>query len=236
VKRPLACLVLTLTLAATPSLAQESAPLPFSMPVPEGWRTETIPFPLEFAPDLPYTGLEELRFAPGMFDAESAELWSYAFVWWIGWDEPVDLGSLERHLVDYFRGLAKAVGEAREVEVPAEAGFEASVGDDGEGGFRGHAETFDAFVTRHQIRLNLSGRVVDCQEQERRAVLFALSPQAPGHEIWKQLDTITRNFGRLSNSSTGNEPCGSRATAPRSTTSTARSSARRRGGAAQRAR
>jgi len=39
----------------------------FRWPVAEGWRKETIPFPLEFARDLPFSGVEELRFAPGMF-------------------------------------------------------------------------------------------------------------------------------------------------------------------------
>src|SRR5262245_33462421 len=34
----------------------------FQWPIPEGWQHETIPFPLEFAPDLPYQGVEELRF------------------------------------------------------------------------------------------------------------------------------------------------------------------------------
>ena len=60
-----------LTIPAT-SCGQELAEIPFSMPTPEGWRTETIPFPLEFAPELEYEGLEELRFAPGMFDAAAA--------------------------------------------------------------------------------------------------------------------------------------------------------------------
>ena len=37
----------------------------FTWPVPDGWRSETIPFPLEFAPSIPHRGVEEIRFAPG---------------------------------------------------------------------------------------------------------------------------------------------------------------------------
>ncbi len=36
---------------------------------PPDWRYERIDFPLPFAPELRYTGVAELRFAPGMFDA-----------------------------------------------------------------------------------------------------------------------------------------------------------------------
>ena len=52
----LACVSLVLS---APILAQDApAPeLPFHLPTPEGWRTETIPFPLGFAPELEYEGL-----------------------------------------------------------------------------------------------------------------------------------------------------------------------------------
>ena len=61
----------------------EAAEVPFHLPTPEGWRTETIPFPLEFAPELDYEGVEELRFAPGMFTEGAEDYWTYAFVWWL---------------------------------------------------------------------------------------------------------------------------------------------------------
>ena len=105
-------LALALLLLLPVAAPGDDGELPFAMPIPDGWRTETIPFPLEFAPDLPYTGLEELRFAPGMFEAGSPDFWSYAFVWWVDAGQPTDLGSLAAHLESYFRGLARAVGEA----------------------------------------------------------------------------------------------------------------------------
>lgn len=188
----LAGLLLGCALAPSANFAQE-VELPFSMPIPTGWRTETLPFPLEFAPDLPYSGLEELRFAPGMFEETSEELWSYAFVWWIGEAEPVDAASLTLHLEAYFRGLAHAVGESRGFEV-GNATFGAEIEDHGDGRFAGHAETFDAFVTRGQMNLKLRGRVLECPSQASRAVLFSLSPQPFEHPIWRTLDSITDGF------------------------------------------
>src|SRR4051794_9456116 len=91
--RPLACLTLLLLLGACaaprppappPEQTRSAAASPsFTLPLPPGFRTETIPFPLGFAPDLPYRGVEELRFAPGMFQPGAPDFWSYAFVWWL---------------------------------------------------------------------------------------------------------------------------------------------------------
>ena len=84
-------LALALTLAAcgssSPPPAAEPAPAPepattaFDWPIPDGWRGETIPFPLGFAPELAYQGVEELRFPPGFLDPGASHFWSYAFVW-----------------------------------------------------------------------------------------------------------------------------------------------------------
>ena len=40
--------------------AQDETVLPFHLPTPDGWRTEIIPIPLDFAPELKYEGIEEL--------------------------------------------------------------------------------------------------------------------------------------------------------------------------------
>src|SRR5262249_653024 len=62
------------TAAPKPDTAErEEATAPaakLEWPLPEGWRSETIPFPLDFARDLPLEGVEELRFAPGMFKTD----------------------------------------------------------------------------------------------------------------------------------------------------------------------
>ena len=167
--------------------------LPFTMPIPEGWRTETLPFPLEFAPDLPYTGLEELRFAPGFFEEGGANFWSYAFIWWVGTGEPNDLTSIATHLEDYFRGLADAVAKEREAEV-GDATFAATLAAGPGSSFNGQAETFDPFVTNSQVRLNIRGNIVECPDQDRQAILFALSPQASDHPVWNELDAIRSGF------------------------------------------
>ena len=102
--------------AAAPSapLAAPSAPLA-AWPVPAGFRGETIPFPLDFAPGLAHKGVEELRFAPGFFDPSAPGYWSYAFVWRTDDAAAMDAASLGGELTVYFRGLIAAVDDKHEI-------------------------------------------------------------------------------------------------------------------------
>src|SRR5579871_6778165 len=47
---------------------------------PANWQFERFNLPPQFAKDFPYKGAEELRFSPGMFNKNSAEYFTYAFV------------------------------------------------------------------------------------------------------------------------------------------------------------
>ena len=177
--------------------AAESAPQPFTLPIPAGWRTETIPFPLSFAPDLEYAGVEELRFAPGMFEPEREDFWSYAFVWWLEGEHELDDQRLGRDLSVYFRGLVGAVLESKEQD-PPDLGYKANLTPgtaDGKGGatLEGTVETHDAFVTGKNLVLNV--KVMPLASLNGVTVFFfALSPQPFDHGIWKELEAIREGF------------------------------------------
>ena len=47
---------------------------------PSGWAFERFDLPPSFAPTIPYRGVEELRFAPGMFNKDTASYFAYAFI------------------------------------------------------------------------------------------------------------------------------------------------------------
>ena len=184
-----------LLLAASFAATQEAPAVPFHMPQPDGWRTETIPFPLEFAPDLDYKGIEELRFAPGMFNAEAEDFGSYAFVWWLPEETQISAIRLEKDLKTYFRGLATAVAADREFD-PGNPKHDVQIRRQSEEPevYVGFVQTFDSFVTRDAAFLMLKGVVRHCTSSQRVAVLFTLSPQPESHPIWKDLDTIQDGF------------------------------------------
>lgn len=170
----------------------EAAPLPFHLPTPAGWRTETIPFPLSFAPDLGYRGLEELRFAPGMFTPKAPDFWTYGFAWWVEGTVTPDAAKLGRDLGLYFDGLAKAVEkperfDAKKAKSNAKLKKSAS-------GFEGTADAYDAFATHGRVTLNVRIRSVPCAAQGHTALLFEISPQPTKHIVWKQLEPVSTGF------------------------------------------
>ena len=121
--------------------------------IPAGWRYERLDFPLAFAPELELAGIEDLAFAPGMFAPESDSYFSYALALRLAGDVEIDQGFLEHFLVTYYRGLCRAVGDERQLELDL-ASVAAEVRPDG-AGFRAHVALFDPFVTGAALELEL---------------------------------------------------------------------------------
>ena len=167
-----------LAMVVVASCAQPIAPTaprsaPASWPVPAGWRSEVIPFPLDFAPSLAHRGVEEIRFAPGFFDPAAAGYWSYTFVWRL--DEPamLDATAVAGELTTYFRGLIDAVDEKHEIgdrdSIVARATPEASR-------FALSAHVIDAFKTKQP--LDLAGTAVRRACPNGALWVFVLAPTA----------------------------------------------------------
>lgn len=185
-----------LYLVALSAGAEGEARVPFSLPTPDGWRTETIPFPLGFAPELDYTGLEELRFAPGMFTPGAEDYWTYAFVWWIPLDVDPGVERLQTDLESYFFGLTRVVARSNGFD-PGNPTFEAKLGrveEDDPARLRGHVLTFDAFAARKAVELNVRVEDVPCEDEGRRALVFLLSPRPEDHAVWDSLREIRDGF------------------------------------------
>lgn len=154
-----------------------SAELPaFTWPVPAGWRSETIPFPLEFAPDIPHRGVEELRFAPGFFDPAAPGYWTYAFAWVVTGEHPLDNATLARELTAYFRGLTAAVAAGKkDLPAPDLARIAARLGPDGQGA----VHTFDAFGDGRAIDLDVAVAVLPCGTGKAVLVTAVRRGQSP---------------------------------------------------------
>ena len=171
----------------------DASPSPaFHWPVPEGWRSETIPFPLAFAPELPYRGVEELRFGPRFFDPSSETYFSYSFVWLV---EPTERAgesftadTLARDLDVYFTGLARAVAPKTFDPNVHHVRIEPMKG----GTYRGVVETVDAFGDGRALTLAVEGEPVLCGA--RRGVLLSLSPHTLGDAVWTALTEHRHSF------------------------------------------
>jgi len=161
-------------------------PLPPPWRVPATWRHETFKFPLEFAPSLAHTGLEELRFAPGFGKPETPGYWSYAFVWRTGDPATLDAAALGGELTAYFRGLIDAVDQEKKVTDRDAIVAKATAA--GEGRFELAVHVIDVFKTFQPV--DLAGWA------ERRGCgqgslwVFVLAPAAS--PVRGELDTLAR--------------------------------------------
>lgn len=182
----------TITPAPPGTKAPAAAP---SWTVPPGWRTESIAFPLDFAPSLPYRGVDELRFPPQFFEREDPQYFSYAFVWYIVAPGPADRETLERDLVSYFSGLAQSVGGRDNTDIQA-ADFKVALKGELATELTGEVTAYDAFKAKAPVNLHLRARRTRCQAPGIIALVFAASPRPISHkdEIWRQLDALAGDF------------------------------------------
>lgn len=155
--------VLILAGAASAQGSPSASPTPMTTaphvlwpPLPD-WRTERIPFPLDFAPTLAYTGYEELRFSPDFGKPDRPLFFTYGFLWVIPESIALERGAVERDLKVYFDGLMKSVAESKKLAAPVDTRVTLADPPPGPDGIKWVAaiETFDAFFTRKPLSLTM---------------------------------------------------------------------------------
>ena len=161
---------------------------------PKSWRSESFALPPSFVADFGYTGVEEVRFAPGWDDPTGAQFWTYAFAWYLDGNANLTTPRLEELMEDYFSGLTKSVGRdngiAPEKIVAAKAQFEATPAATYQDNFRGTVEFLDVFFTRNQIKLNAEVKANYCPELDKHLIVLSFSPQAFEDDVWKVFDDV----------------------------------------------
>jgi hypothetical protein len=196
---------LTVTLAvlgflSLAAVATEPQKPVYQVPEPKGWGKETIDLPPKFAPDMAWKGVEDLRFAPGMFKADSPDFFSYALLFWLPDDQKIDPKTMEKELLAYYRGLAKAVLEGKKQKVDASE-FTLSIKDaKGKAGKRASGETYTAYVaelkwvepfaTGKAQTLRFEIHTWHSEKHKRNCVFICASPQPETAEVWKKLREI----------------------------------------------
>ncbi|MHC5108582.1 MAG: hypothetical protein ACYTHJ_01735 [Planctomycetota bacterium] len=173
------------------------------------WRFERIDFPLHFAPGLKYKGFEELRFAPGMFNATSDTYFTYIFAMKVAGRAFADTEELSALFNAYYKGLCKEVAEATEFEVEISKVAAAVKEDHFEARDARHfsvtLESYDPFVTGRPLVLYLEVIVMNRGESESE--LFAVaSPKKTDTAVW----TVLREFKKAYLASKNAEAAGAK--------------------------
>jgi hypothetical protein len=185
---------------AASAVDQPAKDPPYRLPTPKGWGKETIPLPPSFAKDMTWKGTEELRFAPGMFKADAADFFSYALLFWLPDGQKIDPKTMDKELLRYYRGLAKAVLEGKESDVDVST-FSLSIKDAKEKpGKRPGGEDVSAYVaelkwtepftTRKPQTLRMEVHTWHSDKHKHHCVFICASPQLETAEVWKTLREI----------------------------------------------
>lgn len=163
-------------------------------PTPDGWRSETIPFPLDFAPKLPYAGYELLRFGPRFFDPGSETYFTYSFAFVLEGAPSFSPSVLAHDLETYFTGLASAVSGKPSNPALHAATIRSEAPDKSTGRerFSGSVRTIDAFGDGRTLDLSLVGETYLCLG--RRITISSLSPQASSHPVFQTLAAVRKSL------------------------------------------
>jgi hypothetical protein len=162
----------------------------FTWPTPAGWKLDTRPFPLSYAPNLPYqSGVEVVQFMPRFFDASAETYWSYNFAWVVDGASAPSAVSLGAELEMFYAGLAKSVAPDR-FDPKA---HHATVTLEDRGKFHGEASTVDAFGDGRTLRLGIVGETFVCKGQH--VILASASPRAANDAaVWNALAAQRATF------------------------------------------
>jgi hypothetical protein len=171
---------------------------PYSLPAPEGWMIERFPIPISFAPQIPYRGVEDIRFSPGWGDVKSDGYWTYAFLWYLEDSQAIDAEIISGNLKAYYTGLIEVNRESHKVPagklVPVLTSFKES--ETGKGDletFTGTIEMLD-YIQQKPIILHCIAHIRSCPDDHKTILFFELSPKPFTHSNWSKLNRLWLDF------------------------------------------
>ncbi|WP_046755222.1 hypothetical protein [Kordia jejudonensis] len=155
------------------------------------WTKEIIQMPLHFAPEIPYKGVEELRFSPDWSKQDREGFWTYAFVWNVDIDKQLTATAIETDLQYYFDGLMAGVNKDKGKVLPKTIALilkKESANDTVK--FEGKLQIYNSFHTKDTMILYCTVTHYYCADKQQSMVLFRFSPKPFEHTIWNELNNI----------------------------------------------
>ena len=171
---------------------------PYTLPFPAGWDVERFPIPIEFAPQIPYTGMEDLRFAPGWAKAGSDEYWTYAFLWYLDGAPETNEKIIEANLKFYYTGLVERNIQSRNIPPekfsPVKTSVKKIKTDNGDAAtYSGTIEMLD-YMQQLPITLNCMVHLKTCSGQNKTFLFYQISPKPFTHAVWQPLHELWVGF------------------------------------------
>lgn len=174
--------------AQAPEFNERNGEVPYYLSSPANWGVERFPIPIGFAPQIPYKGMEDIRFTPGWAKVASDEYWSYAFLWYLDGEVKMDANIIESNLKQYYSGLITANGS--NVPSPIITTFKEVAADSND--FKTYLGTISLFdyMAKQPLLLHCKVHVKSCVGETKTFVFYELSPKPLSHAIWQSLDAL----------------------------------------------
>lgn len=197
------CLVLCLSLLSKYGQAQTAFDghqwqAPYHLNIPKDWTIERFLVPISFAPQIPYKGVEDIRFTPGWAKPASEEYWTYAFLWYLDGSVNMSTQTITENLKHYYTGLLKVNTDPSKVDIeklpPVTTSFKkiTTAKNDLET-YSGTVNMTD-YMSRKPITLNCIVHLTFCKEENKTIIFHALSPKSFSHQNWAQLNQLWLGF------------------------------------------
>ncbi|AYB33550.1 hypothetical protein [Chryseolinea soli] len=187
------------TWAQTPAFDAEKYVPSYALTIPQGWGVERMGVPIDFAPSIPYKGVEDLRFAPGWSNPKANDYWTYAFLWHLEGRPESNPQTIEKNLTAYYNGLIGRNIEKRKIPkeklVQVKVKIKQAATDKGD--LQTYSGTIDMldYMAQLPITLNCVVHIKLCPlEQNNTFMFYEISPRPADNSIWKELNNLWTTF------------------------------------------
>lgn len=188
---------ITICLFFAAKAQEQTKPTPQLLKEPANWEFERFPLPPSFATSIPFKGVEELRFAPGMFKKDSADYFSYAFVAQLDSTTNISRREINNYLLSYFKGLCSSVAAEKKLTIDTSkitVWEERRKGTDNERIYDAELNIFGVFTDAAPVTLHAEVNVLTNIAAKKTYLIFIASPQPKSNSIWKELYKIQKGF------------------------------------------
>ena len=171
---------------------------PYTLNFPKGWDVERFLIPIEFAPQIPYKGVEDIRFTPGWANVKTDEYWTYAFLWYLDDTPKINAKIVENNLTAYYSGLVGRNIVSR--KIPADKLVTVKTEIKKVKTDKGDLKTFNGtiymldYMEQKPITLNCIVHLKSCAGQNKTFIFNEISPKPYSDNIWQSLNKLWTNF------------------------------------------
>jgi hypothetical protein len=191
---------LTLVLfSACISLIFAQQKTPTILKSPADWGFERMDLPLGFAPGIKFTGFEEIRFAPGMFDTTSANYFTYAFVVAIDGQKYFQKADIKDLLDKYYKGLCISIAQPKKLtpdtsKVNSEITEVPGPNETATTSFTATLPYFDTFSNGRKINLYLEIDYTVKADVNKTYLTVLVSASKDNTEVWNKLHEVKKGI------------------------------------------